>query len=108
MRILYVGDVMGELGIDVVEHVVPKLRIEQHVDLVIAQAENVTEGRGITPSDFVRLKKAGIDFCTGGNWSLHHRPTRQAWGTSLLKHLLVECWSSACSVRLLGKMPINQ
>jgi metallophosphoesterase (TIGR00282 family) len=72
MRILYVGDVMGELGIDVVEHVVPKLRIEQHVDLVIAQAENVTEGRGITPSDFVRLKKAGIDFCTGGNWSLHH------------------------------------
>lgn len=72
MRILYVGDVMGELGIDIVEHVVPKIRVEQHVDLVIAQAENVTEGRGITPSDFVRLKKAGIDFCTGGNWSLHH------------------------------------
>jgi metallophosphoesterase (TIGR00282 family) len=72
MKILYVGDIMGEPGIEVVEQVVPKLRTEHHIDLVIAQAENVTEGRGITPSDFVRLKKAGIDFFTGGNWSLHH------------------------------------
>ena len=72
MKILYVGDIMGEPGIDVVEHVVPKLRAKHHIDLVIAQAENVTEGRGITPSDYVRLQKAGIDFCTGGNWSLHH------------------------------------
>jgi metallophosphoesterase (TIGR00282 family) len=72
MKILYVGDIMGEPGIDVVEHVVPKLRAKHHIDLVIAQAENVTEGRGITPSDYTRLQKAGIDFCTGGNWSLHH------------------------------------
>jgi metallophosphoesterase (TIGR00282 family) len=72
MKILYVGDIMGEIGIDVIEHVLPKLRNDQHIDLVIAQAENVTEGRGITPEDFVRLKKAGVDFCTGGNWSLYH------------------------------------
>lgn len=72
MKILYVGDIMGELGIDVIEHVLPTLRKQRHLDLVIAQAENVTEGRGITPDDFVRLKKAGVDFCTGGNWSLHH------------------------------------
>jgi metallophosphoesterase (TIGR00282 family) len=72
MKILYVGDVMGELGIDVIEHVIPKLRKQQHIDLVIAQAENVTDGRGITPHDFVRLKSAEVDFCTGGNWSLYH------------------------------------
>lgn len=72
MRILYVGDIMGEPGIEVVEHTLPSLRLEQRIDLVIAQAENVTEGRGITPSDFVRLQKAKVDFCTGGNWSLYH------------------------------------
>jgi 2',3'-cyclic-nucleotide 2'-phosphodiesterase len=72
MKILYIGDVMGELGIEIVEQVIPKLRTEQHVDLIVAQAENVTEGRGITPADFVRLQKAGVDFCTGGNWSLYH------------------------------------
>jgi hypothetical protein len=71
MTILYVGDIMGEPGLEVVEEILPRLRSEKHFDLVIAQAENVTDGRGITPTDFERLKKAGVDFCTGGNWSLY-------------------------------------
>lgn len=70
MRILYVGDVMGEIGLEVVENVLAGLRRERKIDLVIAQAENVTEGRGISLADFKRLRKAGVDFCTGGNWSL--------------------------------------
>jgi metallophosphoesterase (TIGR00282 family) len=70
MNILYIGDVMAETGIKVVEKVLPELKREKQIDLVIAQAENVSEGRGISIADFTRLKKAGIDFCTGGNWSL--------------------------------------
>jgi metallophosphoesterase (TIGR00282 family) len=71
MKLLYVGDIMGDVGIAVLERVLPNIRTEHHVDIVIAQAENVTEGRGITPEDFTRLKGLGVDFCTGGNWSLH-------------------------------------
>ncbi|HUC87807.1 MAG TPA: TIGR00282 family metallophosphoesterase [Candidatus Binatia bacterium] len=71
MLVLYIGDIMGEVGVEVVETILPKLRAKDSFDLVIAQAENVTEGRGIIPSDFERLKRIGIDFCTGGNWSLH-------------------------------------
>lgn len=71
MNILYVGDVMGEMGMQAVEKVLPGLRKEKPVDLVIAQAENVTDGKGITPGDFKRLQQAGVDFCTGGNWSLY-------------------------------------
>lgn len=71
MNILYVGDIMGEPGIRVVERLLPTLRREEQVDVVIAQAENVTNGRGITPDDFLRLQAAGIDFCTGGNWTLY-------------------------------------
>lgn len=70
MNILYIGDVMGEMGLNAVEKVLPDLRKERDIDLVVAQAENVTGGRGITPSDFERLRKAGVDFCTGGNWSM--------------------------------------
>lgn len=73
MNILYVGDVMGETGLRVVERTLPSLRREKRIDLVIAQAENVSEGRGITPADFKRLRASGVDFCSGGNWSLHHR-----------------------------------
>jgi hypothetical protein len=70
MNILYVGDVMGEMGLKAVEQIVPQLRNELKLDLVIAQAENTSDGKGIVPSDFNRLKKAGVDFCSGGNWSL--------------------------------------
>lgn len=71
LNILYVGDVMGGPGIETVEKVLPGLRQEKSIDLVIAQAENVSDGKGITLEDFKRLRKAGVDFCTGGNWSLH-------------------------------------
>jgi calcineurin-like phosphoesterase len=71
MNILYIGDVMGETGLQVVEQALPKLRTEKQIDFVVAQAENVTEGRGTSVADFARLRKAGVDFCTGGNWTLH-------------------------------------
>lgn len=71
MKILYVGDVMGEAGLRVVERILPALRQEHDVDLVVAQAENVTEGRGISLDDFERLQAAGVDFCTAGNWTMH-------------------------------------
>ncbi|HET9174550.1 MAG TPA: TIGR00282 family metallophosphoesterase [Candidatus Saccharimonadales bacterium] len=69
MRILYIGDVMGEVGIEVVEQIVPRLRREKNLDFVVAQAENVSLGKGITPIDFARLKRSGVDFFTGGNHS---------------------------------------
>ena len=67
MKILYVGDVMGEMGLKVVEKALPDLRREHSVDLVIAQAENLSDGKGVRLADFERLQKAGVDFCTGGN-----------------------------------------
>jgi len=71
MKLLYVGDIMGDAGMHVVKHVLPDLKRERHIDLVIAQAENVSEGKGITVDDFEALKSYGVDFCTGGNWTLH-------------------------------------
>lgn len=75
MKILYLGDIYGEPGIKVVDRLLPGLRKKYSVDLVIAQAENVTNGRGISKADFKRLKKIGIDFFTGGNWSLSIKET---------------------------------
>ena len=71
MNILYIGDVMGEPGLQVVEKLLPDLRRKHNIDVVIAQAENLSDGRGILVKDFARLQAAGIDFCTGGNWTLH-------------------------------------
>ena len=70
MRILYIGDIMGRLGLETVRQVLPSLRHERQIDLVIAQAENVTEGKGLSKADFKTLRGMGVDFCSGGNWSL--------------------------------------
>jgi metallophosphoesterase (TIGR00282 family) len=61
---------MGETGLQVLEKLLPKIKKSKKVDLVIAQAENVSQGKGTTVKDFRRLQSVGVDFCTGGNWSL--------------------------------------
>lgn len=73
MNILYIGDVMGEPGIEVVEQELPLLRSQHSLDAVAAQAENVSDGKSMLPTDMARLQKAGVDFFTGGN----HTPARR-------------------------------
>lgn len=70
MNILYVGDIYGEPGIKTVEKVLPALKKEKRIDLIIAQAENVSGGRGMTIDDMSRLRGLGVDCFTGGNWTL--------------------------------------
>lgn len=69
MNILYIGDIMAEPGMQIVEKLLPGLRRKHAIDLVVAQSENVTEGKGLSVADFARLRRAGVDFCTGGNHS---------------------------------------
>ena len=58
---------MGEAGQEIVEQLLPGLRKEYAVDVVIAQAENVTAGKGISVADYKRLQAAGVNFFSGGN-----------------------------------------
>ena len=71
MRILYIGDVMGEAGISTIEKLLAEIVSAHNVDLVIAQAENVSEGKGLSVEDYQRLQSAGIQVFTGGNWTMH-------------------------------------
>ena len=64
---------MGEPGKRVVSQALADLKRKYKVSTVIAQAENTTEGRGISVQDYEYLKSIGIDFFTGGNWSLHRK-----------------------------------
>jgi len=73
MNILYIGDVMAEPGIRVVERELPKLRRTHALDLVIAQAENLSDGKGVRLDDLKRLRQAGVDFCTGGNHTIFRK-----------------------------------
>jgi 2',3'-cyclic-nucleotide 2'-phosphodiesterase len=67
MKILYIGDIMGAPGRDTVREVLPAIKAEYAPDFVIAQAENVSHGVGMTPHHMQELASLGIDAFTGGN-----------------------------------------
>jgi len=65
--ILAIGDVIGKPGRLTVEKTVPDLREEYGIDLVIANAENVAGGIGVTSATAEELFDAGVDVLTSGN-----------------------------------------
>jgi len=73
MHFLYLGDIMGSPGRRVVAEHLPKLKKKYSIDLVIAQAENVTHGKGMAAHHMLELQQAGVDIFTGGNHSLRQK-----------------------------------
>ena len=67
MRILFIGDIVGRPGVRLVQQVLPGLRADRCIDLVIANAENATNGSGCAPSAFRQLRAAGVDLVTLGD-----------------------------------------
>ena len=73
LKILYLGDTVSAAGVGAVREALPRLVAEHGVDGVVAQAENVSGGRGMTLADMRVLQNAGVDAFTGGNWSLYRQ-----------------------------------
>ena len=67
MNLLMIGDVMGRPGRRAVAALLPDLRQELALDLVIANGENSAAGRGITEATAQELFDAGVDVITSGN-----------------------------------------
>jgi 2',3'-cyclic-nucleotide 2'-phosphodiesterase len=69
MRILFIGDVFGNLGKRVLAERLPSLLKEHSVEVCIANGENVAGGNGLTHNLICKLRKFGVNIITGGNHS---------------------------------------
>ncbi len=69
MRILFIGDIVGSPGRELVVKNLARIREESRADLVIANGENSAAGFGITPKIADELFAAGVEVITGGNHS---------------------------------------
>ena len=69
MRVLFIGDIVGAPGREIVRDRLADLVAQRGVDLVIANGENAASGFGITPRLAEELLGMGIDVLTGGNHS---------------------------------------
>ncbi|GBD12521.1 hypothetical protein HRbin24_00528 [bacterium HR24] len=73
MRVLMIGDVVGKLGRHVLSQLVPELRRQYGLDLVIANGENAASGKGLTPETAQEMLSAGVDVITSGNHIWQYR-----------------------------------
>lgn len=67
LKVLFIGDIIGRLGRKAVKEIVPKLRSQLNLDLVVANIENLAHGSGVTKKTFNEIKDVGIDVFTSGN-----------------------------------------
>src|ERR1700736_772403 len=67
LRLLFLGDIIGEPGRKAVIERVPRLKQERGVDFVIVNGENAAAGRGITGRITIDLLRAGVAVITTGD-----------------------------------------
>lgn len=67
MRILFIGDIVGKSGRDIVSSLLYSLKVENNIDIVIANGENSAHGKGITHRIYNFFINEGIDYITMGN-----------------------------------------
>lgn len=67
MRLLFIGDIVGKPGRQIVVRSLGALRVREGLDLVIANAENAAGGSGLTPEIYEELIAAGVDGLTMGD-----------------------------------------
>ena len=67
MKLLFIGDIVGQVGVDFVRSALPALIAREQLDVVVANAENAANGSGLTPRGYRQLRHAGVDLITMGD-----------------------------------------
>lgn len=67
IKIIFLGDIFGKPGRNAVKKILPELKEKYQPDLIIANAENLAHGNGITALTITEMREAGIDIFTSGN-----------------------------------------
>ena len=67
MKVLAIGDIVGESGVRKLKELLPIIKKEENIDFVITNGENSAGGMGITEKNLKDILEAGTDVITMGN-----------------------------------------
>jgi metallophosphoesterase (TIGR00282 family) len=79
LKLLFIGDIVGRPGREIVADQLPRLRREHGIDFVIANGENAAAGAGITGSIARSILESGVDAITLGD----HVWDQRGWETEI-------------------------
>ena len=121
MKILAVGDIIGETGIRELKNKLNQIRQKEEIDFVIVNGENAAEGMGITEKNFKDIISQNVDVVTMGKhtWGkkdifkfIDHpkliRPANYPKGVVGKGYGIYECQNKKIAViNLIGRVYIN-
>ena len=67
MKIIFFGDIVGRLGREAVIDILPKWKKKYQPDIILANGENSSHGKGVSKNSLEEMLAAGIDLVTTGN-----------------------------------------
>jgi len=73
INVIFVGDIIGKPGMDMVQTWLPSLANKYKADAIIVNGENASDGKGCTEKEGKILFGLGVNVITGGNhtWDKH-------------------------------------
>ena len=121
MKILIIGDIVGNSGVKKVKEILPEYKKQNNIDFVIANGENSADGMGITLKIYEDLKKCGVDMVTMGNhtWGKKEifnfieddsiiRPANYPTGVPGVGYRIKKCNNrNIAIINLIGRVDIN-
>ena len=73
MRILFIGDIVGKYGLEYLKNKLPQLRNDYKPNLIVVNAENTTNGKGLNLRDYKELMSLNISALTMGNHTFRNQ-----------------------------------
>jgi metallophosphoesterase (TIGR00282 family) len=67
LNILFIGDIVGKPGLDLVESLLKSYVQKYSIDFCIANGENLVDGKGINEEGAAKVFSLGVHVITGGN-----------------------------------------
>lgn len=121
MKILAVGDIVGENGLKKAKEIIPDLKKRKEIDFIVMNGENVAGGMGLTEKLYKEMLGMGVDVVTMGNhtWSKKDifnfiddssliRPANYSKGVCGKGYTIKECKGKKIAViNLIGRTDMN-
>lgn len=82
MKLLFVGDVVGESGCEFLGKQIYRIKQEHCIDVTVVNGENSAKGNGITPHSAQELFSLGVDVITTGNHCFRRSEVMQTYRTN--------------------------
>ncbi len=121
MKILAIGDLVGNIAIKKLRHCLEKIKENEKIDFIIVNGENVAEGMGMTENNYNDILSTGVNIITMGNhtWGKKDifkfiddptiiRPANYSQGVVGKGYTISECNGKKIAViNLIGRVDMN-